>query len=1061
MQDVSLFVCATDKLQSDPVLLRSYHRRSGDSNRLRAIKIWETARATAAISSFFDPVSIKIGNADENFADDITRASNPIQELWNETKHIWNSESLEDNLKCLVSIGSGVPSADSYATGLIEVDETLIQISNRAERQAESFVGANTLLVMSGRYFRFNVRNSLEKSQLRDVYQKDEIQVVNQGNKTSKGTVQSLEDCAATLAERASAVSLRKSQSTLPKASEQFGHEYDRLIEGISLYDHRKIHQRLSHKRLYGTTKWLSTHLEFNNWIEGKGSRVSSCIRTIGSGKTIIATAIVDDLTSRSRADETATIYYYCKNSQTDVSQGLSLLKSSIKQILIHFRTKKIAISEEINFDIRKFFGKRRLVPDFDDSANLFSKLFLCRKSAAYILDGIDKLESHEVRKLLKLVKKLSQTDSDEPGPRIALLSRVEISAPHPAILDTIPNAAQTSTFDVVSDDIRTYIQYLISEKTAYSRELTDDAVLQDEMERSLLHGAKGKFLWIYLQVEIFTLEETLEACFDQTDRESAKDLLNWISYASRPLRVGELQEVVSFDLQDRHWSFKSCNVMALIDNCANLVVKDATDDCVRFAHPAFKQYYIHQYSRGSKESGEGQLRCGEISVAYLSFSALNPPSNSNESATQCHLVPVVGGSVKSALSTVKRVFKRTASDIEEIVPPLRPLQTYQFLNYAVENWALQTKRISEQSVVWDLFQQFAIHLNGSYHFHPLEGSARDSYSSHLHHLHRLLGCAIEESHVPLLKAILRIEPEPRLVELCRKPPPGYCLTLLHMASRAVLSDIFALLLPHCSAHAPGYQGINALTHAAEKGHVTILARLLKDRKCLKAISKRGPDGCTPLHWAVRGQKTAAQLLLQNGANIEARNKYGWTPLHWAAIKGHNPSVEVLLNNGADIEVQARKRKRTALHEAAKHGHETTSTGYLGYTALHSAVLGGHVSIARFLLESGAEFEVRPTSFLGSIADTYTTPLHWAAQRGDEAMARLLVEWGIDVAQCGWEFHTALHHAAERGHESIVCLLLEHGADVNAEDQDFWTPLSHAKYNKHEAVARILESAQG
>ena len=63
------------------------------------------------------------------------------------------------------------------------------------------------------------------------------------------------------------------------------------------------------------------------------------------------------------------------------------------------------------------------------------------------------------------------------------------------------------------------------------------------------------------------------------------------------------------------------------------------------------------------------------------------------------------------------------------------------------------------------------------------------------------------------------------------------------------------------------------------------------------------------------------------------------------------------------------------------------------------------------------------------------TPLWWAAEKGHEAVVKLLLEKGADVESRYAEYdRTPLSRAAENGHEAVVKLLLEKGADVESKN---------------------------
>lgn len=81
-------------------------------------------------------------------------------------------------------------------------------------------------------------------------------------------------------------------------------------------------------------------------------------------------------------------------------------------------------------------------------------------------------------------------------------------------------------------------------------------------------------------------------------------------------------------------------------------------------------------------------------------------------------------------------------------------------------------------------------------------------------------------------------------------------------------------------------------------------------------------NGGSPLHIAViKNQKDEAELLLANGADVNAKDNDGETPLHYAAFKGHLDLVKLLLSNNADVNAKDDDGE-TPLRLAALEGHK-------------------------------------------------------------------------------------------------------------------------------------------
>ncbi|KAI8496903.1 hypothetical protein Bbelb_255580 [Branchiostoma belcheri] len=88
---------------------------------------------------------------------------------------------------------------------------------------------------------------------------------------------------------------------------------------------------------------------------------------------------------------------------------------------------------------------------------------------------------------------------------------------------------------------------------------------------------------------------------------------------------------------------------------------------------------------------------------------------------------------------------------------------------------------------------------------------------------------------------------------------------------------------------------------AMERGDVQTVRRGLQAGR---DVNQRMPwGGGTALDWASwHGQTGVVELLIQHGADMEARNSYGETALHVASRRRQTGVVELLIQHGADVE---------------------------------------------------------------------------------------------------------------------------------------------------------------
>ncbi|KAK4170949.1 hypothetical protein QBC36DRAFT_295822 [Triangularia setosa] len=195
-----VFVCVTSKETNDTVCLTSYRSPRGGTDLLKSTKIWQACRATSAATTFFDPIAI--GPFDEEFVDGALGANNPVYALWTQAQDVWGDQLRGRRLKCVVSIGTGVPALKPMRNDVFGIWATLKELATETEKTAEQFRRDHSNLDNEGRYYRFNVDHGLEDVGLEESKKKKEIAAATRRYVTSQGVVKQVKACANNLAGR-------------------------------------------------------------------------------------------------------------------------------------------------------------------------------------------------------------------------------------------------------------------------------------------------------------------------------------------------------------------------------------------------------------------------------------------------------------------------------------------------------------------------------------------------------------------------------------------------------------------------------------------------------------------------------------------------------------------------------------------------------------------------------------------------------------------------------------------------------------------------------------------
>jgi uncharacterized protein len=205
----------------------------------------------------------------------------------------------------------------------------------------------------------------------------------------------------------------------------------------------------------------------------------------------------------------------------------------------------------------------------------------------------------------------------------------------------------------------------------------------------------------------------------------------------------------------------------------------------------------------------------------------------------------------------------------------------------------------------------------------------------------------------------------------------------------------------------------------------------------------------------VQARDTAAvkRMLAAEPQLASAKNEKGQSALLLAIYSGNKDLCDVLLGSGLPLE----------LHEATALGRLERVKDFIekdrslaknyspdGFPVIALATVFGHLEVAQYLLEKGADANAAATNGTGYNA------LTGAVASGHPAIVAWLLENGADPNYRYGAGYSPLLTAAANGHLSIVNMLLKDGADVHAKTNDGKTALTFAKERGHADVAEFL-----
>lgn len=281
--------------------------------------------------------------------------------------------------------------------------------------------------------------------------------------------------------------------------------------------------------------------------------------------------------------------------------------------------------------------------------------------------------------------------------------------------------------------------------------------------------------------------------------------------------------------------------------------------------------------------------------------------------------------------------------------------------------------------------------------------------------------------------------------------------TPLHQASRNGHVMVIKLLMrcDQIEMNAKNNDGDNPLHLAVSSGKFKCVKVFLM-KKC--KVDARNKAKLTPLHCACAAksdyQKEIVEMLVHEGADKNARDEEGNTPLHLAARNGNADAVTALFSKESRVDIMEDVKEMQPEQEIAQVSDVKVQTNLATDQAesvcvsLSTAKLSDAMNTYKLQANEVDQSEHAEISPSLNFMDFFSK--EWCLERAVLSTLEALLN------ACNREGETPLHLAARHGHRSAAEALLELGAATNKHNKYGESPLDYAFDSRHDTVGGVL-----
>ena len=232
----------------------------------------------------------------------------------------------------------------------------------------------------------------------------------------------------------------------------------------------------------YGQTGvWLSQSKEYSNWLTESTSSLFWLSGIPGAGKTVLTTAVIDDLLLRHSAGQTSVRFFFCEYDNQTTLLARAVLGCLARQCLSEEN-----LSNSIEAKIQALIAGT--LPEAEALKNILQEIADTSGTYFIVIDGLDECSLEERQNILKILKKIALSSSSVL--KIFLSSRQDVGME----LERIFGSYYHRTMDCKENcaDIGMYVENAIEERTSTGQLAVGDPNLLVAIRNALVDGAHG-----------------------------------------------------------------------------------------------------------------------------------------------------------------------------------------------------------------------------------------------------------------------------------------------------------------------------------------------------------------------------------------------------------------------------------------------------------------------------------------------------------------------------------------------------------------------------------------